>query len=255
MNRRVFLAGTAYIAAAAQLPFRPRKRRVFVFEQYMLRNGTQPGRIHDYLSRTAVPAMKRAGMGPVLIMESIAAAHMPQVAVITAYDQIEQMWTARPRLSADPEHRKGLDAWENGSEPPFEQLQTTLLEATDYSPPIAATPRRKVPRIFEVRIYHSPTFRQLRALEERFAGPEIRIYNRVGIKPILYSTTLIGQDMPSLTYVIPFEDLAARERAWAAFAADPEWVKVRKASIDRSGEISNSIGVLLFRATQYSPIQ
>jgi hypothetical protein len=255
MNRRVFLAGTASAASAVQLPFRPRKRRVFVFEQYMLRNGSQPARIHDFLRRTAVPGMRRAGIGPVLVMESIAAAHMPQIAVITAYDEIEHMWTARPRLSADPEHRKGLEAWENGAEAPFEQLQTTLLEATDYSPGIAATTPRKVPRVFEVRIYHSPTFRQLRALHERFSGPETRIYQRVGIRPILYSSTLIGQDMPSLTYVIPFDDLATRERAWAAFAADPEWAKVRKASIERNGEISNSIGVLLFRATQYSPIQ
>ena len=55
--------------------------------------------------------------------------------------------------------------------------------------------------------------------------------------------------------LIPFENLAARERAWEAFAADPEWVKVRKESIERSGQISSIIQISLFKAAPYSPIQ
>ena len=36
-------------------------------------------------------------------------------------------------------------------------------------------------------------------------------------------------------YLIPFDSLAAREKAWNAFAADEEWIRVRKESIDRKG--------------------
>jgi hypothetical protein len=103
--------------------------------------------------------------------------------------------------------------------------------------------------------YHSPTFRQLAALHERFSGPEIKIFHRAGIHPILYCSTLIGQNIPNLTYLIPFENLAAREKAWTAFAADPEWVKVRKGSIDRSGQVSSLQNISLWRATDYSPIK
>jgi hypothetical protein len=61
--------------------------------------------------------------------------------------------------------------------------------------------------------------------------------------------------MPNLTYVIPFENLAAREKAWDAFGADPEWVKVRKESTDKHGQISSVIQISLYRATPYSPIR
>jgi hypothetical protein len=61
--------------------------------------------------------------------------------------------------------------------------------------------------------------------------------------------------MPNLTYVIPFDNLAARERAWNAFSADPEWIKVRKESIDLHGQIVSSNQISLYRATPYSPIR
>ena len=61
--------------------------------------------------------------------------------------------------------------------------------------------------------------------------------------------------MPNLTYLIPFDNLAAREKAWDAFSADPEWVKVRKESIDKHGQISSVIQISIFKAAAYSPIR
>jgi hypothetical protein len=92
-------------------------------------------------------------------------------------------------------------------------------------------------------------------LHARFAGAEVAIFHRVGIHPVLYSSTLVGPSMPNLTYLIPFESLAAREKAWAAFAADPEWIKVRQESIDQHGQISSVIQMALYRAAVYSPIR
>jgi hypothetical protein len=181
---------------------------------------------------------------------------MPQVATLLGFASIDELWSANERLLGDQEAKKGLDAWENHPEQPYEHLTTTLLGLTDYCPsvPTSLEPR-PAPRIFEIRVYHSPTWRQLQALHERFAGPEIRIFHRVGVRPILYSSAVFGAQLPNLTYVIPFDDLAARERAWTAFSADPEWVKVRKESIDKHGQISSTSQISLYRATAYSPIR
>jgi hypothetical protein len=61
--------------------------------------------------------------------------------------------------------------------------------------------------VFELRKYQSRNLRHLLA----------RIFPRYGIRPVL---TL---EEPGLTYLIPFEDLTAREKAWRMFNADPEW--------------------------------
>ena len=241
--------------AAAGAPAE-KPRRVFVLEHYFLKNGSQGGRIHEYFGKALLAALKRAGCGPSLFLDALVAAHMPQVAAIHSFDSLGHMMDVRRKLAADKELAPAFGEWENHAEAPYEDCSFTLLEATPYCPLLAAADGpRKTPRIFELRVYHSPTWRQLRALHERFAGPEIRIFHRVGVHPVLYSSTVIGPHMPNLTYVIPFESLDAREKAWAAFGADPEWVKVRRESIARSGQISSVIQISLYRATGYSPVQ
>jgi len=230
---------------------------IYVLETFYLRQGAQVPRMHDYFSKVALPAVQRARhSGPVIYLESLVAPHMPQMIAVYGFQSIEEMWSIHTSINQDAELQKTFDQWETGAEPPFEQMSGTLLQATDYSPEIVALAEPpKSPRIFELRVYHSPTWRQLKALHERFAGPEIQIFKRVGVHPLFYSSTLIGQNMPNLTYLIPFDNLAAREKAWDAFGADPDWIKVRKESIEKSGQISSVINISLFKATAYSPIR
>jgi hypothetical protein len=258
MNRRSFvetMGGIGMLAASGAAAAAEKTKRVFLLEQFFLRNGTQPARLHEYLSKGSIPAVGRVHSGPIIVLEALVAAHMPQVALIEGFDSVAQMFSLRQQLAGDKNLNAALEAWERGEEQPYEHCSTSLLEATDYCPEVKADPQRKTPRIFELRTYHSPTWRQLAALHERFAGPEIRIFHRVGVHPILYTSTIFGQQMPNLTYLIPFENLAEREKAWAAFGADPEWVKVRAESIARHGQISSVSQMSLWRAAPYSPIK
>jgi len=233
-----------------------RKTKFYLLESFTLRHGTQLDRIHDYFSKSALPALSELHSGPKIVLEALVAPHMPQVVLIVGFSSLGEMWDLRDKLKEDGELQKAFEDWQKGPEPPFEQQTNTLLEAAGYSQEIVplATPP-ETPRIFELRVYHSPTWRQLQALHERFAGPEIKIFHRVGVHPILYTSTVIGPNMPNLTYLIPFADLAAREKAWSAFGADPEWIKVRKESIDKHGQIASVIQISLFKAAPYSPVR
>jgi len=259
MHRRSFmgyLGGIGMLASTGASGTESEQRRVFTLENYYLKNGTQMARIQDYIAKAELPALRRVHTGPKIVLEALVASHMPQVAVILGFRSMEELGSVRSKVAADGELVKACEAWEDHPEQPYEHYSTSLLEATDYCPEVRNdTEPRSTSRIFELRVYHSPTWRQLRALHERFAGPEIRIFHRAGVHPILYSSTAFGQNMPNLTYLIPFEDLAAREKAWNAFAADPEWVKVRKESIDKYGQISSVIQIALYRSAAYSPIR
>ncbi len=240
---------------SAQPAAEEKKTRFYLLEQFFLKAGTQMPRINEFMSRN-LPAVENTHPGPKIFLEALVASHMPQFAMIFGYGSMEQIFSGRRAGLENQELMKAFADWESGPEPPYEHYSVSLLEATPYSPEITppAEPP-KSPRIFELRTYHSPTWRQLRALHERFAGPEVRIFHRVGVHPVLYSTMIMGQNMPNLTYLIPFDNLAAREKAWAAFGADPEWVKVRKESIEKHGQISSVIQMSLYRATAYSPIR
>lgn len=257
MERRSFigLLGAGALPAAAATGAVAKTYKTYLLWQLFLKNGTQPQRVHEYLQKGLAPALGRIKAGPVLMMEALVAPHMPQIAVVMGFKSLADVAAVYEAEEKDPELTKFFDAWERGEEPAAENQSSMLLQTTDYSPELVPDKEpRKTPRIFELRVYHSPTVRQLRALHERFAGPEIRIFHRVGVHPVLYTSTLIGPNVPSLVYLIPFDSLDAREKAWNAFAADPEWQKVRRESIEKHGQISSVIQISLYKALPYSPV-
>jgi hypothetical protein len=233
-------------------------RRHFLIESYLLKGGNQGPRLAAYLQEARVGMAARLKTpAPALILEALVAAHMPQVLTVSCYDSLLELDMAKRRWREEGAAREALARWEAGDEAPYETRNEIVLVSAPYCPafPPTAIDAAKPPRVYELRTYHSPTERQLQALHERFAGPEIKIFQRCGIHPVLYSSTYIGPDQPNLTYLTPFDDLAAREKAWAAFGADPEWVKVRNESIARSGQISSVIQVSMFKAAAYSPVR
>ena len=231
-----------------------KKSNYFLLENYYLRQSTQLARINDFMSQGFLPAASKFHRGPKIFLEAQVAAHVPQFVVIVGLESLEELGSVRGRLREDGSFQKALAAWENGPEPPYEHFSQTLLRATDYCPEVPAEASKGKSRIYELRTYHSPTWKQLAGLHQRFAGPEIKIFHRSGIHPILYTETMVGTNMPNLTYLIPWENLAAREKGWDAFQADAEWIKVRKESIEQHGQIASVIQVSLLKASVYSPI-
>ncbi len=255
LNRRQFFGAVPAALPAVAAAQSQSRTKFYVLERFFLVNGSQPGRLAEFFSKWLLPTMAKYHRGPVIVMEALAAAHMPQVVLIMGVESFEQMWSVSKALFSDKEFSASFDKWEAG-EPAYLSQESMLLEAADYSPEIIATAKPpETPRVFELRTYHSPTARQWKLLHERFAGPEIKIFHRTGVHPLFYSSTVFGPNRPNLTYLIPFDNLAAREKAWTAFGADPEWVKVRAESIARGGQISSTSQISLYRAASYSPIR
>ena len=256
LDRRQFLGGLpALLPAAAAAADEPARTGFYAFEQFYLEQGTQPARIHEFFSKSLLPAMDRVHKGPKIFLEAVMAPHLPQVAAIFGMQSAEQVFSIGKALFADKDFSRAFDQWETG-EPPYISASAALFAAADFSPEIAVPEKAPAaPRYFELRSYHSPTARQAKLLEERFAGAEIKIFHRVGVNPILYATTVFGVNRPCMNYLIPFDSLAAREKAWAAFAADEEWVRVRKESVDRGGQLNTVQNISIWRATPYSPVR
>jgi hypothetical protein len=259
VNRRNFaqsIGGAAALSSLANAePQTPaRKTRIYRLDFYRLRQGSQGTRLNEFLQSQRDLLVKNSqGLG---VFTAIFGPHLPSTVVLTGFSGMEEMEAADERVRRAPEYHAALEKLDTGAEPAYDRMERVLLRATDFSPeivPLKEAPKK--PRYFELRVYHAPTERQLRFVDERFNGPEIPIFHRSGVHPILYAHTIAGPEMPNLTYLIPFDDLAQREKAWDAFAADPEWVKAREASIARGGQIVADQNISLLRAAPFSPIQ
>ena len=93
--------------------------------------------------------------------------------------------------------------------------------------------------IYEYRIYRVSTGR-MQDLHARFRDHTLRIFERHGMKTVAFSTSEIGEYSDHLMYILAFDNLEHRERAWAAFLADPEWQRVKQES-----EVNGPLVVLL----------
>ncbi|HLF76322.1 MAG TPA: NIPSNAP family protein [Dehalococcoidia bacterium] len=106
--------------------------------------------------------------------------------------------------------------------------------------------------IYELRIYDAMPGK-LPALNDRFAKITLGYFEKHGIKVVGFWTDVVGIS-GRLTYMLGFDDLGHRERAWAAFGADPDRVKAF-AETERDGLLVARVENKILRPTAYSPMQ
>jgi hypothetical protein len=239
---------TAAEGEAAATPF-------FEILTYRLHSGEQTTRLIGWLEKQAVPMIQKHRIGPAGFFTVEIGSHIPAVVEILSYPSLAEMEAAWGRVHADKDWGAAIAELESAG-PPFVRLDTVLLHATNFCPPLKATPPEEAGhKIYELRCYEASTQRQLEFMHGRFAGGEIDVFNKVGIHPVLYGDTIFGPNIPNMAYLIPFESLAQREQAWAAFRASPEWAKISKEWMARSGELSRSISNTILAPTAFSALR
>jgi hypothetical protein len=106
--------------------------------------------------------------------------------------------------------------------------------------------------IYELRVYTTVPGRMADLLA-RFKDHTVPIWQKHGIVPIGFWTTLVGHSSSELTYILPWNSLADRENKWAAFQRDPEWIRARDES-EKDGPIVVSINNQLLSPTNFSAL-
>jgi hypothetical protein len=220
-----------------------------------LQSGTQVAGMLAWLEKRALPLFQKHRFGSTGFFTLEVGPYIPAVFGILTYPTLAEMEAAWRRMDADPEYAAAVAELER-DQPAFYREDTVLLRATPFSPALKpAAPGDPQHKIFELRIYESPTQRQLGYLHERFAGGEIELFHKSGFYPVLYADTIIGPNKPNMVYLIPFESQAHREKAWAVFRDNPEWQKLRDDSLRRGGEIVRNITNMLLVPTSFSSLR
>ena len=260
VDRREFLAAGA-VAAVSQLPQlntlrQSAPRQYFELRRYHLLPGTKQRAFIDFVGNTAVPAMNRAGVGRVGAFTVVYGENEPSLLLVLAHQTLDTVVSLRERLASDAVYiREGaaiLDALI--SEPAFVRVESTLLRAFDAIPTLepSAGAVTGTSRIFELRTYESHSDRAALNKLKMFNAGEIPIFRRTGLTPVFFGETVVGQKMPSLTYMLTFSDMSARDTAWARFGQDPEW-KTLSADPQYRDNVS-AISDIILQPTAHSQI-
>jgi hypothetical protein len=103
-------------------------------------------------------------------------------------------------------------------------------------------------RCFELRTYTVREGSSIDLLHSRFRDHTTALFKKHGMTVIGYWQPVTKRD--TLIYMLAYKDGAARDAAWAAFGADPEWVKTRAAMA-----VTVQVDNVFMSATDYSPMK
>jgi hypothetical protein len=107
--------------------------------------------------------------------------------------------------------------------------------------------------IYELRTYHCLPNR-MPALLKRFENHTLRMWEKHGIRQAGFWTTIIGASNHELTYLLAWESLAEREKKWAAFQSDPDWIAARAES-EKDGAILTHFSNSILQPTSFSSVK
>ena len=106
--------------------------------------------------------------------------------------------------------------------------------------------------ICEYREYHVMPGK-MSALKERFARTTMKLFEKHGLRILGFWEPAIGESN-LLIYILAFEDVSERERAWKAFGSDPDWQEALRAT-ESEGPLVKKIVNRIWRPTSFSPLK
>ncbi|HEV2972800.1 MAG TPA: NIPSNAP family protein [Pirellulales bacterium] len=265
--RREFLArslaggavGVVGISAVSRLaeaaPPADAKRQVYELWLYQMTDGGMVQKADDYFQHALIPALRRAGAGPVGVFVESSKADAPVIYVLIPHAGMDSAAALSTTLRIDADYQKAGAAFLSASpkDPAYVNHEARLMRAARFMPALEA-PMQKESRVFELRRYRSPSEAAFRKKLEMFETRELAIFRRVGLNPVFFGEMLFGPDMFNITYMLTYPDAAARGKAWGEFGKDPDWQKLRVTSGYTDAEIIANIKSLTLKPAPYSQI-
>ena len=113
---------------------------------------------------------------------------------------------------------------------PFVRYESRLMRAFAGHPAVEVPPgdASRPPRLFELRTYESRNAETLAMKIDMFNQAEIALFRSIGMMPVFFGENVFASRLPSLTYMLTFDDMAARTKAWNTFRAHPEWQRIQR---------------------------
>jgi len=265
MKRREFLknslvasaaAATAAVTHAAETKPAAAAREFYELRQYHLRQGPMLGRFDKFYRDIAVPAWNRAGVSTVGVFDVMIGPDAPTKYVLLPFSSWDAMNATREKFESDEAVLKSDFANLPPTDPGYIRKQSSVMLAFKSVPKLEIPTQvaAKKSRIFELRTYEAHSRKANKKKVEMFDVGETDIFRRTGLQPVFFGETLVGTNLPSLTYMLVFDDMAARDKNWGAFGGHPDWKKLSTTPGYTNAEILTNITSVFLRPTGYSQV-
>ena len=234
MDRRRFLSASLATSAAAlsgaASAHAEQAREFYQIRRYSLLSGPQQELTENFLATALIPALARMGIDRIGAFRVDIGPETPTYYVLIPGKDPAALAELDLHLAEDQEFLKAADPFWSApaSSPAFQRVEYSLLAAFEGWPRLTppASSASKAKRIFQLRTYESPSYKDHVVKVKMFHSGEFDIFAKAGFHMVFFGDTLVGSRMPNLTYMLNFADSAELDAKWDVFRNDPEWKKL-----------------------------
>lgn len=235
MKRRKFvqssLIGTSVIATG--FPFAAASNQaegkdIIELREYELAFGSNQANLHTYLKEALIPALNNNGVQNVGVFSELGNFEPAKIYVLIPYPGIEEYFKMPSILLKDGNYLSASKNYQNLSpeNKVFTRFIMRLMIAFDGLPRVSSN--FKGSGLYELRTYEGYNEDAVRRKIKMFNDVELNIFRNCGLNTVFFGEVIAGPDLPYLTYMVAFNDMAERDQKWQKFGADPEWNRVKE---------------------------
>lgn len=226
---------------------------IYELRTYEILPGQAPA-LHERFATSVLRFFERHGIQSVGYWTPLIGDYSNLLIYTVAFESLAHQEKAWEAYHQDPECQRSAQEANKKYGPQVKRVTNLLLKPTPYSPPIGPGKVQGSTALCELRIYDAMPGKE-QPLHARFKNVTIRLFERHGLTSVGYWTPLAGGYSNQLYYLLGFESLAHRERAWASFMGDPEWQAATRATTEQHGQVTEKITNIMLRPTPYSPLK
>ncbi len=194
--------------------------------------GIVPDRIaefDDYFEKAVIPALNRKGIDVVGVFQRAKPNDdgTTSLFVLVPLSSPSQLPNLLSELAGDSEFiADGQSFLETDhKKPPYVRARSEMLLAFDCFPKVKIPTQKSAgkDRLFELRVYESPTDLLGHLKVEMFNSGEVPIFLDCGIQPVFMGQAFVGDKLPNLTYMTVYDNAEQRDECWKKFQKHPDW--------------------------------
>ncbi|PRX38574.1 NIPSNAP family protein [Salegentibacter salegens] len=182
--------------------------------------------LHDYFKDALIPALNRQGIENVGAFEETGETLPKKIYLLIPYKNMQEYQDVTDDLEDDTQFQSGSETYQNTppDKIPFERYESRFIRSS-WGFANLVKPGDDLDQ-FELRIYESYNEDALRRKIKMFNEDEFEIFDNVGLEMVFFGKNISGGQMPSLTYMLAFEDKEKHQEAWSKFGNNPDWQRI-----------------------------
>jgi len=234
MKRRKFvqssLIGTSAIASGFAFPSTSDQagdKEIIELREYELAFGGNQSILHNWLKEALIPALNKYGVSHVGVFSELGNFEPTKIHVLIPYPGITEYFKLPSQIAGDKDYLAASRNYHSllPENRIFSRFNTRLMVAFEGLPTLNEGFRGS--GLYELRTYEGYSEDAVRRKILMFNQVEFEIFRKNELNPVFFGEVIAGPDLPCLTYMVAFNDMADRNKKWERFGADPDWNRVK----------------------------